>query len=32
MTDIAHKRFTFDTVFDDRGGALMPPWSSNTVS
>ena len=25
MTDIAHKRFTFDTVFDDRGGMTAPP-------
>jgi len=25
MTDIPHKRFTFDTVFDDRGGAAVPP-------
>ena len=24
MTDIAHKRFTFDTVFDDRGGMTAP--------
>jgi flagellar assembly protein FliH len=24
MTDIAHKRFTFDTVFDDRGGMSAP--------
>ncbi|MGR4867110.1 FliH/SctL family protein [Caulobacter sp. LARHSG274] len=25
MTDIPHKRFTFDTVFDDRGGVSAPP-------
>jgi flagellar assembly protein FliH len=25
MTDIAHKRFTFDTVFDDHGGMTAPP-------
>ena len=24
MTDIPHKRFTFDTVFDDRGGMSAP--------
>lgn len=24
MTDIAHKRFTFDTVFDDHGGMSAP--------
>ena len=24
MTDIAHKRFTFDTVFDDHGGMTAP--------
>ena len=24
MTDIPHKRFTFDTVFDDRGGMTAP--------
>jgi flagellar assembly protein FliH len=24
MTDIAHKRFTFDTVFDDNGGMSAP--------
>ena len=25
MTDIPHKRFAFDTVFDDRGGMREPP-------
>ena len=25
MTDIPHKRFTFDTVFDGRGGMTEPP-------
>lgn len=32
MTDIAHKRFTFDTVFDDRGGMTAPPRAKKSFT
>ncbi len=30
MTDTPHRRFGFDTVFDDRGGVAYTPPKVNT--